>query len=186
MMPQPFLDLLVAILALITLGLAGWLAASWPMLLPVWWYRHYAPPLPLTIMVADARQRRQLERALHAALRQLRSAHGAPCPASAIVVQRLVWDGWGGEHGQQVHGCAQRPPRFAADPRPQFHLALEVDGRVLPVDEVLATLAELWALPVRGDERAFVPIVFRPPPPQPPSSPTRPARPTPLRTATDD
>ena len=186
MMPQPSLDPCLVILVLVTLALSGWLAATRAVPPPAWWQRRDAHPHPLTIMVADASQHRELDRALRAALRQLGSAHGAPCPASAIVVQRLVWDGWGGEHGRQVHGCAQRPPGFAADPRPQFRLALEVDGRALPVDEVLATLAELWALPARGDDRAFVPIVFHPVPPRRLSDRAVPARPLPVLTDTDD
>lgn len=127
-----------------------------------WWRWRHPHPVPVTIMVANPAERRHLERAIGAALRQLTDGQTAACPASAIVVQRLIWDGWGGDGGRQIHGCAQRPARFAADPRPRLCLALEVDGRALPVDEMLATLAELWSLHAKGDDREFIPVVFSP------------------------
>ena len=121
-----------------------------------WWWHH---PL-VEILVADRRQRRQLERAICAAIRQLDRAHGGAATTSALVVQRIVWDGWGGEGGRQIHSCARRPARFAADRPPRLCLALEVDGRALPLDEILAALAELWSLHLTGDDREFVPIVL--------------------------
>ena len=187
LMPSLYSGAVLLILALTALGLTVWLATSRGILAHAWWPGRQPHAVPLTIMVADHRRRRELERALRAALHHLQRAHGAPCPASAIVVQRLVWDGWGGEHGRQVHGCAQRPARCAADPRPRLCLALEVDGRALPLDEVLATLAELWTLPSRGDDRAFVPIVFSPaPPPQPANRLRTPVRPPASVIQTDD
>jgi hypothetical protein len=123
------------------------------------WRWHHPP---VEVLVADRRQRRQLERAIRAAIRQLDRAHSGAATASALVVQRIVWDDWGGAGGRQIHGCARRPARFAADPPPRFCLALEVDGRELPLDEILAALADLWSLHLTGDDREFVPIVLGP------------------------
>lgn len=145
------------------IGAAGtWLAIHRHALLGAQrhWRQHYPPPVE--VMVADRRARRHLERTIHTAIRQLGGAHNGASPASALVVQRIVWDGWGGDGGNQIHGCARRPARFAADPRPRLSLALEVDGRALPLDEILATLAELWSLHLKGDDRDFVPIVLSP------------------------
>ena len=161
-------DLFARLLPIVLIGAfaasIAWLVSSRDALAHAWWRWRHPHPVPVMILVSDAGQRRQLERALGAALQQLDHIGGVPCPASMIVVQRLVWDGWGGDGGRQVHGCAQRPGRCAADPRPRFCLALEAEGRALPLDEVLATLAELWSLHLKGDDREFVPVIFSPTP----------------------
>lgn len=151
--------LLVALAA--TSGAAStWLAIHRFALLRAWRLGCQHRPPPIEVLVADGHQRHDLERKLLAAIRQLDVAHGVAAPASAVIVQQIVWDGWGGDGGRQIHGCARRPTRFAADPRPRLCLALEVDGRALPLDEILATLAELWSIHLKGDDRDFVPIVF--------------------------
>lgn len=159
-MDQPLGIVLIATPA-VAIGAAGtWLAIHRRGLLDAWRLGQQQRPPPIEVLVGDRRQRRDLERALRTAIRQLDGATAAVTPASALVVQRIVWDGWGGDGGRQVHGCARRPARFAADPRPRLCLALEVDGRALPLDEILATLAELWTLHQKGDDRDFVPIVL--------------------------
>ena len=156
---------LCAIFLLATLAAASGAASTWLAihrlaLLHAWrlGYQHRSPPIG--VLVADRHQRHSLERTLLAAIQRLDVAHSVTAPASAVIVQRIVWDGWGSDGGRQIHGCARRPARFAADPRPRLCLALEVDGRTLPLDEILATLAELWSLHLKGDDRDFVPIVF--------------------------
>lgn len=172
-MPQLCATLLLAGLA----GAAGvattWLVINRHALADAWWHWRRHRPIPVEIMVADRRQRRHLERALAVAIRQLGNAHGSTPPASTLIVQQIVWDGWGGDGGRQIHGCARRPSRFAADPRPRHCLALEVDGRALPLDEILATLAELWSLHLKSDDRDFVPIILGPatPPRRVPGAP---------------
>lgn len=152
--------LLLAALAA-AIGAAGtWLVIHRLTLLGAWRRRGQHRPPPIEVLVADRHQRQGLERALQAAIWQLDEIDAIHTPASAVIVQRIVWDGWGGDGGRQIHGCARRPTRFAADPRPRLCLALEVDGRALPLDEILATLAELWSLHLKGDDRDFVPIVL--------------------------
>jgi hypothetical protein len=160
MMDQPLEVALIAALAVASGAAGTWLAIHWHALLGAWRLGRQHRPPPIEVLVGDGRQRRELERALRAAIRQLDGATAVSAPASALVVQRIVWDGWDGDGGRQIHGCARRPARFAADPRPRLCLALEVDGRALPLDEILATLAELWTLHLKGDDRDFVPIVL--------------------------
>lgn len=169
MIDQTLGTVLIATLA-VAIGAAGtWLAIHRHGLLGAWRLGRQHHPPPIEVLVGDRGRRRDLERALRAAIRQLDGTQGVAAPASALIVQRIVWDGWGGDGGRQIHGCARRPARFAADPRPRLCLALEVDGRALPLDEILATLAELWTLHLKGDDRDFVPIVLGP------STPPRPA-----------
>src|SRR5436189_293968 len=89
--------LLLTALGCLSMALITWLVTNRDALAHAWWRRRHPHSVPITIMVADPRQRRNVERALDTALRQLGHAHGLACPAGAIVVQRLVWDGWGGE-----------------------------------------------------------------------------------------
>lgn len=159
-MDQPLGIALIATLAVAIRAAGTWFTIHRHDLLGAWRLGRQHRPPPIEVLVGDHRQRRDLERALRAAIQQLDGANGVAAPASALVVQRIVWDGWGGDGGRQIYGCARRPARFAADPRPRFCLALEVDGRALPFDEILATLAELWTLHLKGDDRDFVPIVL--------------------------
>lgn len=159
-MAEPHSTFLLVVIAAASSAAGTWLAIHRFALLSAWRLGHRHHPPPIGVLVADRHQRHSLERTLLAAIRRLDVAHGATAPASAVIVQRIVWDGWGGDGGRQIHGCARRPARFAADPRPRLSLALEVDGRTLPQDEILATLAELWSLHLKGDDRDFVPIVF--------------------------
>lgn len=170
-----------------TLGAAAtWLAIHRHALLGArrYWRQHRPPPVE--VVVADPQARRRTERAIIAAIAQLGGAHGGVSPASALIAQRIIWDGWSGEGGRQIHACARRPARFAADPRPRFFLALEVDGRALPLDEILAALTELWSLHLKGDDRDFVPILLGPAAPQrrPQNEASPHRRPSPL--AADD
>ena len=167
-------------------GAAGtWLAIHRHALVAAWRHRQRHPPVE--ILVADRGQRRRIARAIRVAIRQLDGAYADTAPVGALVVQRIIWDGWSGDGGRQIHGCARRPARFAADPRPRLCLALEVDGRALPLDEILAALAELWSLHLRGDDRDFVPIILGPAsPPRRITGATAPPRGTTSPRAADD
>lgn len=182
-MDQPLGIALIAGPAAAIGALGTWLAIHRHDLLGAWRYSRRHRPPPIEVLIGDRRRRRDLEQALRAAIRQLDGAQGVAAPASALIVQRIVWDGWGGDGGRQIHGCARRPARFAADPRPRLCLALEVDGRALPLDEILATLAELWTLHLKGDDRDFVPISLgtaTPPPRSAPAPASRRRMPLPL------
>lgn len=175
-MLQPCANLLLVALAGLLGAMISWLATHRHDMLGAWQLGRLHHPLPIEVLLADRRQRRDLERALRATIRQLDATNVVSAPASSLIVQRIVWDGWGGDGGRQIHGCARRPARFAADPRPRLCLALEVDGRALPLDEILATLAELWTLHLKGDDRDFVPIVLGPAAPPRRSNGVPPAR----------
>lgn len=117
-------------------------------------------PVPVEVLVADGARRRALERELRRGLRRLRGALGAPLPVDlAVVVQQvLVTD-------RQLAGCYQlglRPDgsRFAL-----ARLALQVNGRSLSTDELLAALADvLIGLTVEqcGGSSVLVPIDLEP------------------------
>ena len=80
-----FAVLLLTALGCMSVALITWLVANRDALAHAWWRRRHPHPVPLTIMVADPRQGRNVERALDTALRQLGHAHGLVCPASRIL-----------------------------------------------------------------------------------------------------
>ena len=138
-----------------------WLAAVRTRCLPLLgrtWraIRRWRRPVPVEILIADRAKRRRLERELRRGLRRLQRALGAPLPADlAIVVQQVI------ATERQLAGCyhlGQRPDgtRFAL-----VRLALQVNGRRLSTDELLAALAEQCiGLATQGSSSVLVPIDF--------------------------
>lgn len=114
--------------------------------------------VPIEVLVADRTRRRSLERELRTGLGRLQRALGAPLPPhAAIVVQQVI------RTERQLPGCYQvgrRPDgsRFAL-----IRLALQVDGRGLETDELLAALAEQCiglATQETGGSSVLVPVEF--------------------------
>jgi hypothetical protein len=114
--------------------------------------------VPVEVLIADRTRRRMLERELRRGLRRLQRALGAPLPAGlAIVVQQVI------ATNRQLAGCyqlGQRPDgsRFAL-----VRLALQVNGRRLTTEELLAALAEQYiGLATQESASVLVPIDFEP------------------------
>lgn len=140
-----------------------WLAAVrfWCMaLLSRAWraVRRWRRPVPVEVLVTDCVKRRALERELRSGMRRLQRVLGAPLPAElAVVVQQVI------TAERQLAGCyqvGQRPDgtRFAL-----VRLALQVNGRRLSPDELLAALAEQCiGLATQHSASVLVPIDFEP------------------------
>ena len=99
--------------------------------------RHKLRGDPVEVLVTDRSQRLKHERNIRGAIRRLRHGLGRALPEDAVVIvqQVVIAD-------PPVAGCyhlGQRPDgtRFVL-----IRLALEVDGRVLTSDQLLANLAE--------------------------------------------
>ncbi len=132
-------------------------------------------PVPVEVLVADRTRRWLLEQELRRGLRRVQRALGAPLPAGlAVVVQQVI------ATDRQLAGCyqlGQRPDgsRFAL-----VRLALQVNGRRLTTEELLAALAEQCiGLAIRESASVLVPIDFEPGPPAESRRPTA-LRPDPL------
>jgi len=154
-----------------------WLAAvrAWcvAVLVRVWaavrrWRRY----VPVEVLLTDRTKRRALERDLRGGMRRLRRVLGAPLPAElAVVVQQVI------SAERQLAGCYQvghHPDgtRFAL-----VRLALQVNGRRLSSDEMLAALAEQCiGLATQHSPSVLVPIDFEP---------TQAAQPTPAAQPSD-
>ena len=116
--------------------------------------------VPVAVVITDQAQRRTLERELHAGLGQLQRVLGQPwLPDTAVIVQQVVCA------DRQLAGCShigQRPDgsRFAL-----IRLALQVNGRRLRTDELLAALVEQCvglALRHSGGPSVLVPFELEP------------------------
>ena len=116
--------------------------------------------VPVAVVIADQAQRRTLERELHAGLGRLQRALGQPWPPdTAVIVQQVVCA------DRQLAGCShigQRPDgsRFV-----MIRLALQVNGRRLRTDELLAALVDQCvglALRHSGGPSALVPCELEP------------------------
>ncbi len=114
------------------------------------------------VLVADERWRRDLESEVRQGLRRLGHALDNPLASSgevAVVVQHAI------KTDRQLAGCYQvgelgNGQRFAL-----IRLALQVNGRRLDLDEILATLAEQWiGLAIQQSSRpsVLVPIDLEP------------------------
>ena len=94
-------------------------------------------PAPIQVIVKDRSHRRAIERDLTAALRRLRRALGPAFPSDVvIVVQRVI------RTDRQLAGCYQLARHAEGTCFALIRLALQVDGREIPMDEVLSVLAE--------------------------------------------
>ena len=123
-------------------------------------YRERHRAIPIEVLVKHRAQRRTIERDLQSALQRLRRALGEQFPSGVtVVVQQVICA------DRQLAGCyqlAHRPegPGFAL-----IRLALQVDGRQLPTDEILSVLAEQCiglAVHRSGGAGVLVPIELGP------------------------
>ena len=97
-----------------------------------WW-----APAPVQVLVKDRARRRAIERDLTAGLRRLRRALGQAFPSDVVVVvQRVICA------DRQLAGCYQLAGHADGIGFSLIRLALQVDGREIPMDEVLSVLAE--------------------------------------------
>lgn len=122
--------------ALGALGVSLWHRAQ-----ALWATRQRKLGIRVEVLVADERWRRALEAEVRRGLRQLAHALDNPLASSgevAVVVQHAI------KTDHQLAGCYQVGElgdgrRFAL-----IRLALQVNGRRLDLDELLAALAEQW------------------------------------------
>lgn len=115
---------------------------------------------PVEVLIADRLQRRRLEQTLRRGLRRLEHALGEAWSTEiAVIVQQVITT----DH--QLAGCYQTELRSNGVRLTLIRLALEVDGRRLSIDELLAVLAEASigvALQQRGSPSVLVPVELTP------------------------
>ncbi|HVC35563.1 MAG TPA: hypothetical protein VNL16_18800 [Chloroflexota bacterium] len=140
-----------------------WLAASRVWLLSALgrtWQRirESRQTVPVEVLVADRTRRRALERELRWGLGRLRRALGAPLPPElTVLVQQII------STDRQLAGCYQLGQRTDGTRFALVRLALQVDGRCLTSDELLAVLAEqLIGLATQQSTGVLVPIDLAP------------------------
>lgn len=138
---------------------------------------HWRRSVPVEVLIVNRARRRALERELRAALRRLERALGAPLPDDlAVVVQQII------KTDRQLAGCCQVGQRPAGGRFALIRLALQVNGRSLGVDELLAVLAEQCiglAAQESGGPSVLIPVELEPTGPAETRHP-RPLRPDPL------
>ena len=119
-------------------------------------YRERRRTAPIEVLVKHRAHRRAIERDLRSGLRRLKRALGEQFPVGVtVVVQQVICA------ERQLAGCYQLAhspdgPGFAL-----IRLALQVDGRQLPTDEILSILAEQCiglAVQQSGARGVLVPI----------------------------
>ncbi|MCW5880197.1 MAG: hypothetical protein KIS91_04590 [Anaerolineae bacterium] len=119
--------------------------------------------IPIEVLVADRARRRAVERDLRAGLKRLRRALGVALPQdTAIIVQHVI------ATERQVAGCYQVGQRSDGGHFALIRLALQVNGRALARDELLAALAEQCigiATQQSGALSVVIPIDLEPPRP---------------------
>ena len=119
--------------------------------------------IPIEVLVVDRARRRAAERDLRAGLKRLRRALGVALPQeTAIIVQHVI------AAERQVAGCYQVGQRLDGGHFALIRLALQVNGRALTGDELLAALAEQCigiATQQSGALSVVIPIELEPPRP---------------------
>ena len=96
-------------------------------------------PIPVEVLIADRATRQALQRELRAALRRLQRTVGSPhLTQVAVVAQHIV------RTDRQLAGCYQTTWRQGGVRFALLRLALQVNGRRLDTEEVLAVLAEQY------------------------------------------
>ena len=122
--------------------------------------RRWRQSIPVEILVTDRAQRRRLHRDLRIGLRRLERALGGSFPTDvAVVVQQVICT------DRQLAGCYQVGHQPGGGSFALIRLALQVDGRRLETDELLAALAEQCiglALHGSGGTGVLVPIELEP------------------------
>ena len=120
--------------------------------------------VPVEVVLADESRRRALKHDISTNLRRLQKVFGTALPADAVVIVQQVIP----THRQPA-GCFQVGAREDGGRYAVIRLALQVNGRRLSTDEVLATLAEQCIGIVSQDARSVVvPVDFDPGAPPPP------------------
>ncbi len=117
---------------------------------------HLRNPVPVEVLIVDRVKRRTLEAELRHGLRRLAGAVGTPVPTHAVVVVQQVL-----KTDRQFAGWYQLWQRPDGARGVLFRLALEVNGRHLSPDELLAALAEQWiglAIEQSGSPSLLVPV----------------------------
>jgi hypothetical protein len=115
--------------------------------------------VPIEVLAASGTRRRTIEHELRAGLRQLQRILGdLPRPDIAIVVQHVILT------DRQLAGCSQLGHRPNGTPYVLWRLALQVNGRPLGSDELLAVLAEQWIALAnqQNGPSVLVPVDFEP------------------------
>ena len=116
--------------------------------------------VPVAVVIADQVQRRTLERELQAGLGRLQRALGQPWPPdTAVIVQQVVCT------DRQLAGCSQIGQRPDGTCFALIRLALQVNGRRLRTDELLAALVEQCvglALRHSGGPSVLIPFELEP------------------------
>lgn len=165
---------------------AAALARSTPALRQRWRRtRRWHQPVPVAVLIADPAGRRALERELRRGLARLQHVLGVPLPAGlAVVVQQVI------STDRQLAGCYQLGQHLDGRPFALVRLALQVNGRRLVTDEVLAVLAEQCiGVLTRQSPSVLIPVELEPDPAerQPPTPlRTDPLAPHPIGRATSD
>ena len=124
--PRPIVRRLNHLCGLVALVL-HWLAAHLPR----------PRRIPIEIVLADQSRRRGLKRTLRRSVGQLRKVLGDLLPQDVVVVVQQVIPA---EH--ELAGCCQLGQRPDGQRFALIRLALQIKGRRLSTDEVIAALAE--------------------------------------------
>lgn len=150
------------ILSRVTRTLSALGSTLWHRARTLWANHQRKRGIRVEVLVADERWRRALETEVRQGLRRLAHALDNPLASSgevAVVVQHAI------KTDRQLAGCYQvgelgDGQRFAL-----IRIALQVNGRRLDLDELLATLAEQWiGLAIQQSSRpsVLVPIDLEP------------------------
>jgi hypothetical protein len=118
------------------------------------------PATPVEVLVVDRARRRSVERSLGARLLRLeRLLPPDPTERVVVVVQQTIGD------DQPVAGRLEVAQRPDGTRRALVRLALQVGGRRLTPDELLAALCDQWLALASGyTATATTPVATRPPP----------------------
>lgn len=130
----------------------------------------------IEVLVANATRRRRLERKLRAGLRTLQRVLGQPSSGEiTILVQQVITT------DRQLAGCCHLAHRPDGTPSALWRLALQVNGRRLDSDDLLAVLAEQWIAlrSQQSDSGVLIPVDLEPQAPVP-SRPSPTLRPDPF------
>ena len=116
--------------------------------------------VPVEVVVVDRRRRRAIKREIARTIRHLQRLFGDQAPRDVVVlVQQVI------PESRQLSGCCQ--VRLTADGRrfALIRIALQVNGRRLNVDDILAVLTEQYvglASQLAEGRNVVVPVEYTP------------------------